>query len=183
MISHIRLFKIKRVGDATYGELKAIESYLTWLKLERKIDFEEYSLFKECHVRKDLLSLYKTTYFSNIWDFERSAKTVAELPQGNCAYEWILRDRPKMSLCGVSEITEKEIDNMVNDCQKILYSVNNILKMIEKSQDLVRESSLGFYDYIDDYTYVLRKTICMLEIALGETNFVDEMILCEYILE
>lgn len=42
MISHIRFFKIKRVGDATYGELKAIESYLTWLKLERKIDFEEY---------------------------------------------------------------------------------------------------------------------------------------------
>lgn len=183
MISHIRLFKIKRVGDATYGELKAIESYLAWLKLERKIDFEEYSPFKECHVRKDLLSLYKTTYFSNICDFERSAETVAELPRGNCAYEWILRNSPIMSLCGVSEITEKGVGNMMNDCQKILYAVNNILEMIEKSQDLVSESYLGFYDYIDDYVYVLRKTLRMLETALAETNFVDEMILCEYILE
>lgn len=183
MISHIRLFKIKRVGDATYGELKAIESYLTWLKLERKIDFEEYSPFKECHVRKELLSLYKTTYFSNIWDFERSAETVAELPCGNCAYEWILRNNPEMSLCGVYEITKREIENLTDDCSKMLFFVNINLENTEDLRDMVTESLLGFYDYVADYAYVLQKVLCMLKTVLKETNFDDEMILYEYVLE
>lgn len=183
MISHIRLFKIKRVGDATYGELKAIESYLTWLKLERKIDFEEYSPFKECHVRKELLSLYKTTYFSNIWDFERSAETVAELPCGNCAYEWILRNNPEMSLCGVYEITKREIENLTDDCSKMLFFVNINLENIEDLRDMVTESFLGFYDYVADYAYVLQKVLCMLKTVLKETDFDDEMILYEYVLK
>ena len=183
MISHIRLFKIKRVGDATYGELKAIESYLTWLKLEREIDFEEYSPFRECQVRKELLSLYKTTYFSNIWDFERSAETVAELPRGNCAYEWILRNDPEMSLCGVYEITKREIEDLTDDCSKMLFFVNINLENIEDLRDMVTESLLGFYDYVADYAYVLQKVLCMLKTVLKETNFDDEMILYEYVLE
>ena len=180
MISCIRLFKIKRVGNATFGELKAIESYLTWLKLEYEVEFEQYSPFKECHVRKDLLSLYKTTYFSDIWNFEKSAKTLAELPLGSGGYEWLLHNNPEMSFGGTYEITKKEIGDLMSECSKILNSVNAILKIIEKSQELGKESSFGFYDYISDYVYVIQKTFCMLKAVLNETNFDNEMVLYEY---
>lgn len=140
-------------------------------------------LEKNCFRCIKLLSLYKTTYFSNIWDFERSAETVAELPRGNCAYEWILRNNPEMSLCGVYEITKKEIENLTDDCSKVLHFVNDTLEHIESAQDFITELLRGFYDYVADYAYVLQKVLCMLKTVLKETDFVDEMILCEYILK
>ena len=57
------------------------------------------------------------------------------------------------------------------------------LEHIESAQDFITELLRGFYDYVADYAYVLQKVLCMLKTVLKETNFVDEMILCEYILK
>lgn len=88
-----------------------------------------------------------------------------------------------MSLCGVYEITKREIENLTDDCSKMLFFVNINLESIGDVQDLVTESPLGFYDYVADYAYVLQKVLCMLKIVLKETNFDNEMILYEYVLE
>lgn len=48
---------------------------------------------------------------------------------------------------------------------------------------MVTESLRGFYDYVADYACVLQKVLCMLKTVLKETNFEDEMILYEYVLE
>lgn len=90
---------------------------------------------------------------------------------------------PEMSLCGVYEITKKEIENLTDDCSKVLHFVNDTLEHIESAQDFITELLRGFYDYVADYAYVLQKVLCMLKTVLKETNFVDEMILCEYILK
>ena len=88
-----------------------------------------------------------------------------------------------MSLCGVYEITKREIENLTDDCSKMLFFVNINLENIEDLRDMVTESLLGFYDYVADYAYVLQKVLCMLKTVLKETNFDDEMILYEYVLE
>lgn len=88
-----------------------------------------------------------------------------------------------MSLCGVYEITKREIENLTDDCSKMLFFVNINLENIEDLRDMVTESLLGFYDYVADYAYVLQKVLCMLKIVLKETNFDNEMILYEYVLE
>lgn len=57
------------------------------------------------------------------------------------------------------------------------------LEHIESAQDFITELLRGFYDYVADYAYVLQKVLCMLKIVLKETNFDNEMILYEYVLE
>ena len=86
-------------------------------------------------------------------------------------------------MCGVYEITKREIENLTDDCSKMLFFVNINLENIEDLQDMVTESLLGFYDYVADYACVLQNVLCMLKAVLKETNFEDEMILYEYVLE
>ena len=88
-----------------------------------------------------------------------------------------------MSLCGVYEITKREIEDLTDDCSKMLFFVNINLENIEDFQDMVTESLRGFYDYVADYAYVSQKVLYMLKIVLKETNFDNEMILYEYVLK